>query len=1081
MGFVLYRSSAGSGKTYTLVKEYLKMILENPGKFKHILAITFTNKSAGEMKDRIMLSLKKLAKGDDKDLENVLLQEKPQLQHIDKISSQILTSLLHNYSDFAIMTIDSFIHKVIKAFALEIGLPLNFGIDLNYEKIETYVIERLLSKVGKNDYITDIILKFVFSRVQEERSWNIEEDIRKFEKELFNEKNIEWLQTIGDFDNIMFYRFMGQLETVRDNYINKLNNLGRQAMDIIHGTGLTVDDFAYKKNGAAGVLRKCAELRAGNIKQFDIGKRFRNGQWSSNSAPGDIKAAIENLLSNGLDQISKEILDHHDNNRSLTLTAVSILDNIYLAAIINELKTLIDEYKKKNNVIPISEFNTRVYDIVKDSPIPFIYSILGEKYNHYLIDEFQDTSRLQWENLFPLIDNAMGSDFFSMAVGDGKQSIYRWRGGDVEIMENDIKNRILPEQLAINPLVKNYRSRQNIVTFNNGFFQKISDFYTGSDLDSGKSLLEKVYNGITQQPVREQGGFVSLQFIEKPVLDQEIGPGEDEEPDEPDTFVFEQVIRIVNDCLQMGYFYNDIAILVRENKQGHKIAEYLLENHIPVVSPDSLILSRIPLIRFLINILVYLCNPADKITESAVIYFLVLNKRQCPNVNIDTGKTGDTTGAFIDATFIGDYFAAGNPWDILPETKEFFQRREYLIRMHVYEVMEEVIRIFKLPETLDFKSMGYLQAFLDIISRYTAENSLDFSSFLDWWEFNKEEYAVMVPETKPAVKIMSIHKSKGLEFPVVIIPYANWEHKMDKQLWLQADPPVPTAPPLTFPMPVNSSKVLEETFFTQGYLEEQEKVLIDNINLLYVAFTRAVNSLYIIAQRKRKNDNYDRLKEAAIHLMTEDKERQGHFFFGEPFVKIEEEKKTQDIEFIETDRLISHDWYSRITIRKKSKEFWRFDTGYRSERRNWGLLVHQVLAHIHSSADVPGAIAAVQVSGDIESDEKNILEQKIQEIFEIEEVREWFDPAYKEMGEVFTESPMITEQGILRPDRVIISSIEGVPGNKVKIIDFKTGVKSDDHMGQMKKYKEAIHAMGYKNIEAYLFYLESKTIERVFN
>lgn len=1080
MGFVLYRSSAGSGKTYTLVKEYLKMILENPDKFKHILAITFTNKSAGEMKDRIMQSLKKLAKGEDKALENVLLQEKPQLQHIDKISSHILTSLLHNYSDFAIMTIDSFIHKVIKAFALEIGLPLNFGIDLNYEKIETYVIERLLSKVGKDEYITDIILKFVFARIREERSWNIEDDIRKFEKELFNEKNIEWLQTIGDFDNIMFYRFMGQLEKVRDNYINKLNNLGEQAMDLIHGTGLTVDDFAYKKSGAAGVLRKCADLRMGNIKQFDIGSRFRNGQWLSNSAPGDIKATIERTLANGLDQIAKEILDYHDNNRGLTLTAVSILDNIYLAAIINELKALIDEYKKKNNVIPISEFNTQVYEIVKDSPIPFIYSILGEKYNHYLIDEFQDTSRLQWENLFPLIDNAMGSDFFSMAVGDGKQSIYRWRGGDVEIMENDIKNRILPEQLAINPLAKNYRSRQNIVMFNNGFFQKISDFYTGANVDPGKSLLEKVYNGISQQPVREQGGFVSLQLIENPVSELDAGQGEDEETAEtngPDTLVFEQVSRIVNDSLQMGYYYNDIAILVRENRQGHKIAEYLLENHIPVVSPDSLILSRISLIRFLINILVYLCNPADKIAESAVIYFLVLNKQQSPNVNIHDGKTA--TNDTIDIAKIGAYFAAGNPWDILPETKEFFQRREYLIRMPIYEVMEEVIRIFKLPETLDFKSMGYLQAFLDIISRYTAENSLDFSSFLDWWEFNKEEYAVMVPETKPAVKIMSIHKSKGLEFPIVIIPYANWEHKMDKRLWLQANPPVPTAPPLTFPMPVNSSKVLEETFFTQGYLEEQEKVLIDNINLLYVAFTRAVDSLYIIAQRKQKNDNYDRLKEAAVHLMKEDKERQGHFFFGQPFSKIEKEKKPQEIEFIETDCLISHDWYSRITIRKKSKEFWRFDTGYRSERRNWGLLVHQVLAHIHSAADVPRAISAVQVSGDIETNERNILEQKIQEIFEIEEVKEWFDPVYEEIGEVFTESPVLTDEGILRPDRVIISDNSDVPGGKVKIIDFKTGVKSAGHMDQMQKYKEAVHGMGYNNIEAYLFYLESKTIERV--
>ncbi|MCU0285638.1 MAG: UvrD-helicase domain-containing protein [Acidobacteria bacterium] len=1066
MGFVLYRSSAGSGKTYTLVKEYLKLILENPGKFKHILAITFTNKAAGEMKDRIMQSLKKLAKGEDKALEKVLLQEMPHLQNIGKISSNILTSLLHNYSDFAIMTIDSFIHKVIKAFALEIGLPLNFGIDLNYEKIETYVIERLMANVGKDEYITDIILKFVFSRIQEDRSWNIEEDIRKFEKELFNEKNNEWLQNIGDFDNIMFYRFMEQLEMVRDDYVKRLNHLGNQAMALIREKGLKIDDFAYKKSGAAGVLQKCMELRAGKIKDFDVGSRFRNFQWLANSTPKDIKVVIENILANGLERIAKEIIDHHDSNRSLVLTAVSILDNIYLAAIINELKSLIDEYKRRNNVIPISEFNTRVYEIVKNSPIPFIYSILGEKYNHYLIDEFQDTSRLQWENLYPLIDNALGSDFFSMAVGDGKQSIYRWRGGDVEIMENDIKNRIMPEQLSINPLDKNFRSLQNIVAFNNSFFQKISEFYAAAQGEGpGKNLLGKVYSGIIQQPVREQGGYVSVQFIENKIAENDGEPPDDDTHDEPDVQVFEHISYIVNNSLAAGFRYNDIAVLVRENRHGQKVAEYLLENHIPVVSPDSLILSRIPLVRFFINILVYLGNPADKIAESSIIYFLVLNKLQ--------NESGHLTHP--DATAAGDYFAGGNPWDIMPETREFSQRREYLIRMPVYEVIEEVIRVFKLPEILDFKSMGYLQAFLDIVAGYSVENSLDFSSFLDWWEFNKEEYTVMVPETKPAVKIMSIHKAKGLEFPVVIIPYVNWEHKIDPQLWLHADPPVPVTPPLNFPMPVDATKKLEETFFIKAYLDEQEKVLIDNINLLYVAFTRAVDALYIIApQRKRKNDNYDRLREAAVHIMAEDMERRGHFFFGEPIVRVAEEEKPQEIEFVETEGLISNEWHSRITIRRKSKEFWRFDTGYRSERRNWGLLVHQVLAHINEPADISRAVSAVLISGDIDIEERKILEQKIQEIFEIEEVKEWFNPIHKEIGAVFAESPIITSQGILRPDRVLVS------GDKVKIIDFKTGAKESAHVEQMKKYREAVRAMGYENIDTYLFYLENKIIEKVY-
>ncbi|UCH98690.1 MAG: UvrD-helicase domain-containing protein, partial [Candidatus Aminicenantes bacterium] len=466
--------------------------------------------------------------------------------------SELLTTLLHNYSDFAIMTIDSFIHRVIKAFALEIGLPLNFAIDLNYEKIEDYVIERLLASVGRDEYITDIILKLVFSRVQEEKSWNIEADIRKFEKELFNEKNINWISSISQFDNVEFFRFMEQLETLRRNYVETFNKLGKQALDLIQGAGLTIDDFAYKKSGAAGFLQKCAELRVGSEKNFEMGKRFKEGQWTSKSAPAAIKTAIEHLLDNGLEQISEDIIHYYDAHRRLALTAAAVLDNIYLASIVNRVKELIEEYKKENNVVPISEFNVKVYEIVKDSPIPFIYSILGEKYNHYLIDEFQDTSRLQFENLLPLFENSLATNLFNMAVGDAKQSIYRWRGTDWEIMEKEIEKRIPPQQLTIKVLDNNFRSLKNIVDFNNLFFESVRTFYNTRGVQLGG-----IYSNITQNPARKQGGFVSLRFIEETTKAEEADP-----------MVFEQVKAVIDDCTARGCDYNDIAVLVRENKKG---------------------------------------------------------------------------------------------------------------------------------------------------------------------------------------------------------------------------------------------------------------------------------------------------------------------------------------------------------------------------------------------------------------------------------------------------------------------------------------------------------------------------------
>ncbi|MGD2091016.1 MAG: UvrD-helicase domain-containing protein [Candidatus Aminicenantes bacterium] len=1048
MGFVLYRSSAGSGKTFTLVKEYLKLVLEHPEKFKHILAVTFTNKAAGEMKERILKALKNLSKKEDKILEDFLKQEVPQLQHIDRISSELLTTLLHNYSDFAIMTIDSFIHRVIKAFALEIGLPLNFTIDLNYEKMEDFVIQHLLDRVGKDEYITDIILKLVFSRVQEEKSWNIEADIRRFEKELFNEKNIDWIISISQLDNIEFYRFMEQLETIRRSYVETFNKLGQQALDLIQKVGLTMDDFAYKKSGPAGFLQKCALLRVGGEKNFEMGSRFRNGQWYSKSAPAEIKSAIEQLLDSGLGQISEEIIRCYDTLRSQALTAAVILDNIYLAAVVNQVKALIEEYKKENNVVPISEFNVKVYEIVKNSPVPFIYAIIGERYNHYLIDEFQDTSRLQWENLFPLIDNALGSGLFNMAVGDGKQSIYRWRGGNVEIMETDIKGKIIPEQLAIKELEKNFRSRKNIVDFNNRFFESLRAFYKEEN-----TLLEGIYSDIAQDPMPNPGGFVSLRFIE------ETPTGEEADP-----MVCQQVKTIIDDCKARNWDYNDIAVLVRENKKGQLVAEYLLQQGIPVVSPDSLILSRIPLIRFLINALTYLNNPADKIAWSTIIYFMNLHHGKKP----------------LDATTIGDYLQEEkeNSWKISEEIGEFYRRRNYLIRMPVYEVIEELIRIFGLNqpgESLDFETSGYLQAFLDVVSRYTAENSVDLSSFLDWWEFNKEEFTLEVPENKPAIKIMTIHKAKGLEFPIVIVPYVEWEHRPDRQLWLLPDPLLPTDPPLKTPMPVNSVKLLEETFFRSGFKKEKEKVLIDNINLLYVAFTRGIDSLHIIVQRKKNNENYERLNEWAIdenNKMQPDENVEGKYKFGEPIFKEKPVKEEpEEIEFQAAKQLISNEWYSKITIRRKSKEYWRFDKNYHAERRAWGILIHQVLSNIRSIEDMPSAVQRTLVSGDIEAQEQEILEKKIRDIFEIETVKQWFRP--EQQRHVFIESPIITDEGVLRPDRVMVDKYS------VTIVDFKTGEERNSHIKQMIQYKNAVKAMGYKEIEAFLFYLESKEIEKV--
>lgn len=1068
MPFTLYRSSAGSGKTYTLVKEYLKIILDNPENFRNILAVTFTNKAAEEMKDRIMLALKRLAKREDPVLEKTLLAEMKQpIKSLGGISHDILTTLLHNYSDIALMTIDSFIHKVLRAFALEVGLPLKFTIEMNYERIQSHVVERLLAEVGKDEHITETVMAFVFHRAESGRSWNIENDIRNFSMQLFNEKNYEWTNQISSFEPELLQRFSSQLKHMVTDFLGGLHKLGNKGLGQIKRGGLTVQDFPYKSSGAAGVLEKCAGLSEQDMKTWSMGKRFREGVWIAKSMPPDIKSGVERVLENGLAQTAEELLVFYDSGRPPALTAAAILDNIFLAAFLKRIKELVDDYKKKNNAIPIAEFNVKVNQIVRNSPTPFIYSMLGERYHHYLIDEFQDTSRLQWENLFPLIDNAMASAYFNMAVGDGKQSIYRWRGGDVEVMENDIKTKIFPGELDIRALDANYRSRDAVVAFNNDFFEHIRE---GSG--EHRQFLGEIYSSLKQIPKGRPGGFVSLQLLDEGSAKRDdSGEGTEgnvsaadglSDTDSAgdagmDTAICGRTKAIIDHCLEAGYNQQDLAILVRENKKAQIIAEYLLKSGIQVVSPDSVNLARVPFIRFMLDMLGCLNNPADKIKEASFIHYLCMYGLENPH----------------SPDVIGLQLLENNQLNLSAGLEMFYKKRNHLIRMPVYEVVEELIRMFKLADFPEFKTPGYLQAFLDITARYMMENSVDLSSFLDWWEFNKGDFSLVVPENKEAVKIMTIHKAKGLEFPVVIIPYADWEYRTDKQMWLRPNPLLATDPKWDMPMPVNKNAWLEETYFREALEEEKGRVFIDNINLLYVAFTRAVDQLYILCRRKEKNENFMHLKEYAVPMMTSCPGEAGaeNYTYGAPLRKEEGSEPILETRFDTVQDLISRTWSGSITIRRKARDFWVFRRDEnRGERRHRGVLIHQILARMMTRDDLPAILADLRINGELNGAQEKEMAKLIGKLLAHPQAGRWFEPG----AEVFCEAPLIVGDSVLRPDRVIFNN--GV----ATVIDFKTGGPHSAHTEQIRTYKKAVAEAGeFRKVEGFLFYLDKVDIREI--
>ena len=1034
MGFVIYRASAGSGKTFTLVKEYLKILLQDPGGFNHILAITFTNKAASEMKDRILHALLQLSEGSQTVLAEEIQKELPHLANLARQSRKILSLLLHHYSDFAITTIDSFMFRLIRAFSLELGLPLNFQVEMNTERISRYVEGQLMSQVGIDRHTTEVIIQYVKKRMVAGKSWNVSRDLRRFVKEIIQESNSQWVRQAEEWDHRLFFDFIEELNGICHKFTGNLSDLGEQGLELIDKAGLSIEDFPYKFDGAAGFLHKLKNNRPGNVKNIQLRVRFKEGKWHGKTMAADVKNRIDEVLDKGLREIEEEIMAYYSNNYSRALTGSVILEHVYLMALNHQIKSLVDCYKEESSIVPISEFGSLINDIVNDSPVPFIYSILGEKYNHYLMDEFQDTSALQWENLFPLIENSLAYNNFNMAVGDGKQSIYRWRGGDVDIMEREIDQRFDSSQLEKKNLICNFRSRNNIVAFNNRYFREVVRYYHDIPF-----ISQGIYQDIEQKEVLGPGGHVSLVFGDRE-SDQTI--------EEQST---EHLITGIRDAAGRGYAFGDMAILVREGKEGTLAANCLIREKIPVISPDSLKLSQSPVVRFLIHVMAYLSDPSDRVSQCHVLFFVSQYLKGIP----------------LEFDDIEHFYLPNMKSNLPNEVARLMGKRDFLIRLPLYEMVEEVIRLFRMPASVSHECAGYLQDFMDVVLAFHSREGGNISAFLDWWDHNVDDLSTGMPENKNAVTILTIHKAKGLEFPIVFVFNAAWKHKKDDQkLWLTMSEAISENPISHLPLLIRSGKVLEETFFCEGMEQEDEKVLMDNLNLLYVAFTRGIEELHVFAGDKK--DRAEFLEGIARKVMDTDVTSPHRYNFGEPGKKSGGASEVEEPGMVLKD-FVSHRWYPRIAIRKKYNELMKISTPEGDEKLKWGSLLHEIFSQVKYKGDEQRVLNLYVSGGLLPEEHSDSIGRMIENALKIPQVKEWFDPE----AVVLTEHSLIHEGEVLRPDRVVFFD------GRVIVVEFKSGKKHPDHAKQVRKYKIAIEAMGYRNVESYLFYFGDYYLECV--
>jgi ATP-dependent exoDNAse (exonuclease V) beta subunit len=1051
--FVTYNSSAGSGKTYTLVKEYLKIALEteNERAYRHILAVTFTNKAAAEMKERVVFALQALSglktlEGTPQFLLTDLIQpvDKGGLgigkEAITARSKKVLRSILHNYNDFGISTIDKFTHKIIRTFAHDLHLPLNFDIELDETEALSNAIDILIAQVGVNEELTKLLVEYTKRRADDEQSWHIEQELFNFSKNLLKDDGELYLEKIralklSDFENIK-----KQLIIETKAFEEKLKSLCDEALTFVENKGVEATSFsssfytkywigleALKRDKEGGLKRPTATIL-----------KIINGEKNWYAATVD--ASQQQLI----DSNQAEFIRLFNESRAFVSEFESeylvnnlLIKNLYNLAVINEVEKAILEFKKENNVLNISDFNKRISKIVESEPIPFIYERIGEKFNHYLVDEFQDTSIVQWHNIVPLLDNSLASGHFNMIVGDAKQAIYRWRGGEVEQIINlpDIykhkNNPLLIEREASlkrnhknEELNNNFRSKAEVVQFNNDFFQSVSI-----------NLSEKyqaLYKNLEQKySPKNTGGGVDIQFLEA------------KNKEELTEQNFESVMKIIEQNLSANYQLSDVAILTRNNIDGAAVASYLVENGIHVISSESLLLNSSKEVQCLIDLFRYITNPTDNNYQLPVINYLIHHYYSNDNLFDVFSKYPTNT--------LEQYLVA----------KNLQINAAKITNLSLYELTEHLINHFKLDVSVNV----YIQFFLDKVFEYVARNDNSVINFLEWWELKNHKFSIVVPEGVDAVRVMSVHKSKGLEFPVVIYPFATSEVKLSEKFFWTNNTKIERLKSAILPI----NKEIKSTEFASIHQDEMDKSVLDLINVMYVALTRPKDRLYILSEKKDKPSRNGSVSDYLYNYCedkTENQLEENHYVFGK-FLPQENKKETTTNDEL-FNSVVYNNWRERIKISYQSPEVW--DVENPQKIGEYGTLIHKILSEINRVEDVEDVLKKFLLKGIIHQGDLPKIEQEIEAVFKIEGVKALFS----DFESLKNEYSILTYHGdSYQPDRVIVSD------EKTIVVDYKTGEKKDEHIQQIENYKLLLSEMGYTNIESYLLYTSQEKLEKV--
>ena len=1027
----IYNASAGSGKTYVLVKEYLKVALTSKAYLpqRGVLSITFTNKAAEEMKSRILDALMrfsnpKILKSNDSLFTDLANELKISSQQLHLKAGKLIRKILHNYGSFEVSTIDKFNQKLIRTFAYDLGIPMNFEVELDTEYLLQQAVDRLIYKAGQAKGLTEVLLDYAVFKFDDDKSWDIALDLNKAAQLLTKETELSFLKSLEDKDLEAFAEFKEEIETELRLLSPQISSTAIELLQKFSKNGLLGSDFRR------GSLPKHFLALANNRFEVNFEAVWQKNIETTEFYPQKTSARAKATI----DRLRPEIITvFHNTKKGIYRLRYlqNLLTNLTPLSVLTLIKKELNALKEEHNLLLISEFNSVISKEIKSQPTTFLYERIGEKYTDYFIDEFQDTSAMQWENLIPLIKNALSSTGGSlMLVGDPKQAIYRWRGGDPDQFINLINGQSpFTVKPSVYSLPSNYRSCKSIVNFNNAFFQHLSNCIFSDPIH------QQIYQTAQQKSQLSKPGYVHMSFLK---FDKD---------DDKSSLYAEKVYQTINKykSLSKTAAYNDICILVRKHSEGVALAQYLADKNIPIVSDQSMLVSASTEVQFIIAVFKYVINPEDSIAQLYIINVLI------DRYQIDTPHQ-----------FRLKYLSL--------KPKVFFKKLaclgihfddKALINCTIYEAAEQVISAFNLVKSSD----AHVQFFLDFIFELIQKDISSITQFLDCYEQKKDSLSIVSPSGVEAIQIMTIHKAKGLEFPVVIFPFANLDIYREKEPreWMPTAQIGPHFP--YFLMNFNKDfKYFGKAGNTRFY-EHKAKLELDNINLLYVALTRAEEQLYIIGAAPTDSEKTGTLKTYSDLLISflkfDNKWRPGvlEYSYGclEPL-----SIRTAAKQITLSPRKFISSQKAELNIPMVTKAG-DMNKNPQKEAIKKGNLIHFLLSKVYTSIDIESALENFTLGGMISTTHAIELKKILYAIVNHPELRSFYSGEL----EVFNEREIITESAkIIIPDRLIVQK-----NGHMVIIDYKTGQPDQRYHHQLQNYAATIEKMGYHVEKKILIYI----------